>query len=82
MQVDYLPAELPGIHKCGMEATAWVKAQEDGRMGGWKEGRKVDGGRVGRWMGGWKEGWMGGRAGRCMEGSHQLTGITKHQVSR
>lgn len=45
-----------------------MKAQEDGRMGGWKEGRKVDGGRVGRWMGGWKEGWMGGRVGRCMEG--------------
>ena len=22
------------LHKCGMEATAWVKAQEDGRMGG------------------------------------------------
>ena len=45
-----------------------MKAQEDGRMGGWKEGRKVDGGRVGRWMGGWKEGWMGGRVGRSMEG--------------
>ena len=58
------------LNKCGMEATAWVKAQEDGRKEGkwmvegwvdaWKEGRKVDGGRVGRWMGGWKEGWMGG----------------------
>ena len=28
--------------------------------GGWKEGRKVDGGRVGRCMGGWKEGWVEG----------------------
>lgn len=39
------------LNKCGMEATAWVKAQEDGR----KEGK---------WMvEGWVDGWVDGRKG-------------------
>ena len=54
-----------------------MKAQEDGRMGGWKEGRKVDGGRVGRWMGGWKEGWMGGRVGFDRKASWLSSGSCK-----